>query len=671
LENVSLLDLLTKRGKLKFKQTKKKHETYKKIITAIIISLIHISVNAQGPNWLWAKSAGGIGGDRVSKTTTDASGNVYVTGFYDSPSITFGTTTLTNLGGGNDMYIVKYAASGNVLWAKGAGGSGIDLSRSISTDNAGNVYLTGHSSSPSIVFGTFTLTNVGSSDIFIVKYDPSGNVLWAKNEGSTGNDYGYSIATDTFNNVYVTGSYDSPSLTLGTYTLTNTGGTDLFIVKYDATGNLLWAKSEGGTSWDYGHNNTTDAFGNVYVTGYFASSSITFGAFTLTNAGSYDMYIVKYDSLGNVLWAKIAGSIGDDEVWSTTTDAAGNVYLTGFYSSPSISFGSTTLNNAGNEDAFVVKYDAAGNVMWAKGIGGTGYDESWGSTTDAAGNVYVTGFYSFSISFGATILTNPDNSGNTADLFMVKYDASGNTLWATGSESLGDDFANSPATDAAGNIYVTGSYNYSMINFGSTSLTGSGNYDMFIAKMQDNCFAHYTSAYDSLVNTFNITVNATTSSLANSYHWDFGDGTTSTLANPSHTYTSDTVYNVCLKIYTIPDDSCEYCHIIGKDYLGNVYNKSNGFSINVNNNLTTGLVSIQEQSGIAIFPNPTNSMVTISSIEKLKEIEIHNIIGDLIYKTSTINKQTTIDLKGQPKGIYYVKTTDNKNNVINNILIVQ
>ena len=117
----------------------------KKIITAIIISLIHISVNAQGPNWLWAKSAGGIGGDRVSKTTTDASGNVYVTGFYDSPSITFGTTTLTNLGGGNDMYIVKYAASGNVLWAKGAGGSGIDLSRSISTDNAGNVYLTGHS----------------------------------------------------------------------------------------------------------------------------------------------------------------------------------------------------------------------------------------------------------------------------------------------------------------------------------------------------------------------------------------------------------------------------------------------------------------------------------------------------------------------------------------------
>ncbi len=103
----------------------------------------------------------------------------------------------------------------------------------------------------------------------------------------------------------------------------------------------------------------------------------------------------------------------------------------------------------------------------------------------------------------------------------------------------------------------------------------------------------------------------------------------------------------------------------------NVYNKSNGFSINVNNNLTTGLVSIQEQSGIAIFPNPTNSMVTISSIEKLKEIEIHNIIGDLIYKTSTINKQTTIDLKGQPKGIYYVKTTDNKNNVINNILIVQ
>jgi len=274
--------------------------------------------------------------------------------------------------------------------------------------------------------------------------------------------------------------------------------------------------------------------------------------------------------------------------------------------------------------------------------------------------------------FGNLIVAGRSDS-TSEDYIILKYSNSGNLLWSKryAGAANSTDKIRDMVLDDSGNIYVTGSYNYSMINFGSTSLTGSGNYDMFIAKMQDNCFAHYTSAYDSLVNTFNITVNATTSSLANSYHWDFGDGTTSTLANPSHTYTSDTVYNVCLKIYTIPDDSCEYCHIIGKDYLGNVYNKSNGFSINVNNNLTTGLVSIQEQSGIAIFPNPTNSMVTISSIEKLKEIEIHNIIGDLIYKTSTINKQTTIDLKGQPKGIYYVKTTDNKNNVINNILIVQ
>lgn len=643
-----------------------------KTITLIILSLVCSSLSAQTPNWVWAKNSGNSGNDRVNRTATDAFGNLYVAGYYNSPTITFGATTLTNLGG-NDIFVVKYDPFGNVIWAKGAGGSGIEIFESVTVDASGNVYLTGYYSSSSLSFGTVTISNLGATDLFIVKYDASGNVIWAKGEGSVGYDYGKRISTDLTGNVYVTGFYDSPSVSFGTYTLTNTGGTDMFIVKYDHLGNILWAKNEGGTTWDYAHNTTTDSHRNVYVTGYYASSSITFGTYTLTNTGVYDMFIVKYDSTGNVLWAKSEGGTGDDEIWSTTSDAADNLYITGFYSSPSITFGSTLLNNAGNEDAFIVKYNASGNVLWAKRIGGAGYDESWGSASDAAGNIYVTGYYSYAIALGTTTLTNPDNTGNTADLFIVKYDAAGNILWAKGSGNSGDDFGSSASADNSGNIYVAGSYDHPTINFGATTLTNGGNYDVFVAKLKDNCFAYYTSTYDSVLNNFNITVNPATSSLANSYHWDFGDGSTSTIANPSHTYTVDTVYNVCLKIYTISGDSCEYCRIIGKDYLGNIYKSlTNGFTINVSNNITTGIKPNQEQSPqITIFPNPSNSIITVSSTVEIKTIEIHNILGELIYKINTGDRQTTIDLREQPDGIYTVKTTDTKKNITTKALVIQ
>ena len=136
--------------------------------------------NAQAPAWQWAKSAGGASGSTNGQSiSTDASGNVFVTGDFNVASITFGTTTLTRAGGA-DIFVVKYDASGNVLWAKSAGGTSSDYADGISTDASGNVLVTGSFASASITFGTTTLTNTLSNfpDIFVVKYDASGNVLW-------------------------------------------------------------------------------------------------------------------------------------------------------------------------------------------------------------------------------------------------------------------------------------------------------------------------------------------------------------------------------------------------------------------------------------------------------------------------------------------------------------
>lgn len=345
-----------------------------------------------------------------------------------SPSITFGSTTLSNSSTANDVFVVKYNANGNILWAKSEGGTGYEDGKGIATDADGNIYVAGHFSSPSVSFETFTLTNTSSpaGEIFLVKYDSNGNALWAKGGGQSPlTETVSNLAVDANGNAYITGHFYDSSVWFGIINLTKTGSSesDLYVAKYDSTGNVLWAKNEGGTGNDFGKSLSTDANGNVFVTGYFKSPSITFGTTTLTNVGtstgSLNVFVVKYDSIGNSLWAKGVGDTESEIANSIITDANGNAYVTGNFKSSSISFGTNTLTKAGStyySDIFLVKYDSNGNDIWAKGIGGTDSETGLGVATDANGDLFLTGyFYSPSITFGATTLHNSGGS-----LFVVK-----------------------------------------------------------------------------------------------------------------------------------------------------------------------------------------------------------------------------------------------------------
>ncbi len=633
----------------------------KKVITVIIaFALISWSANAQAPNWQWAKRAGGVSGstDVGNSIAVDGNGNSYVTGHFQYSSIIFGTDTLTNAGGSDMLFVVKYDASGNVVWAKSAGGFGI----SIAVDGNGNSYVTGHFQSSSITFGTDTLTNAGGSDMFVVKYDASGNVVWAKSAVGNGDDSGNGIALDGNGNTYVTGNFFSSSITFGSTTLTNAGAgwDDMYIVKYDASGNVVWAKSAGGTVNDGGSGIALDGIGNSYVTGIFNSPSITFGSTTLTNAGDYDMFIVKYDTSGAVVWAKSAGGSWREASTGIAVDASGNSYVTGYFASPSITFGSTTLTGTGTNDMFIVKYDASGAMVWAKSTGTISVNQG-SITVDGSGNSYVTGnFQSSSITFGTYTLTNAGGE----DVFIVKYDASGNAIWAKSSGGSSNDNGNGIAVDGSGNIYVTGSFESSSITFGSATLTKAGSGDIFIAKIKENCFAHYTTAYDSTQNNFTLTVDSVTSFLATSYHWNFGDGTTSILTNPTHIYTRDSLYNVCMKIYTASGDSCEYCHLIGKDSLGNIV-RTMGFTLNVQNNTTLNIPHLEKETDITISPNPFTSQTTISFNETQKNttIKIMDVVGKEI-KTVLFSGKSLILEKGEMQsGVYFVQITTSAGSV--------
>ncbi len=396
-------------------------------------------------NVKWAKSAGGSNNEFGSSIVTDGSGNVYVTGSFGSSSITFGTIVLTNVASGTtDGFIVKYDIAGNVVWAQRAGGILNDSFGKLVTDDNGNVYATGSFTSSSITLGTINLINPapGSGIPFFVKYDPNGNALWAR-VWPVG-VYSRDIALDGSGNLYYMGTFTTSTITFGTTTLTNSGSagsSDIFIVKYGAEGNVLWAKSAGGSANDVGSSITKDGNGNVYMTGSFMSSTITFGEITLTNASTgllpEDMFIVKYDPSGTALWAKRAGGTSVNRGSDIAIDGSGNVYVTGTFCNYPIIFGTKTLPNGGAWDMFIVKYDASGNVPWAKSAGGIYTERGFGITTDGSGNILVTGdFQSYKITFGTITLTN--TNGNQSgpppygymDMFIAKYDANANVPWA-------------------------------------------------------------------------------------------------------------------------------------------------------------------------------------------------------------------------------------------------
>ena len=356
------------------------------------------------PNVSWATSIGGTGAEHGNGIATDSGGNVYVIGQY-SGSFTIGSTTLTSVGS-TDAFVTKYDTSGTFQWATSIGGTSDDYGSGIATDSGGNVYVIGTYRGTANFGSGVSLTSTGSYDAFVAKYNTSGIVQWAKSIGGTFTDVGWGIATDSGGNVYVTGEYYSTTtVSLGNgLELPASTGTDAFVAKYNTSGTVQWATSIVGTSVDQGKGIATDSGGNVYVTGSY-QGTVTIGSITLTSVGSNDAFVAKYNTSGTVQWAKSIGGSITDVGYGIATDSDGNVYVTGSYAGTVTFASGTTLTSTGSYDAFVAKYNTSGIVQWAKSIGGTSLDQGNGIATDSGGNVYVTGYYIGAVTIGSITLT--------------------------------------------------------------------------------------------------------------------------------------------------------------------------------------------------------------------------------------------------------------------------
>jgi hypothetical protein len=507
------------------------------LISSLFILISSLSFS-QAPTWVWAETA--AGSIYTLGMATDAHGNICVTGYFSGGSVTFGSSTLTNTGYW-DVFIVKYDPSGNVLWAKSAGGDNNDAGIGLAIDSSGNIFMGGQFQSSSIAFGTYVLTSTGSSSLFLVKYDPNGNVLWAKSPaGSVYNGY---VTTDQKGNAYIAADFTSPNVVFGSTTLNNTSGsTNLLLAKYDPNGNVLWAKtatSSGGTDQPYTIN--SDKMGNVYLTGTNGSGTLTFGSHTINLVGNLDAFVVKYDSSGNANWAKNfggGGGNGQTAGCSIAADAVGNVYISGYFGASTITFGTSTITNGNlggpNDAYFIAKYDSSGNPQWAQTAGG--WNESGQSIAiDNNNNIYVGGYFvAPSITFGSYVFHNATPSPSTygpSMVFLLKYNDAGNVLWAYSAGGLdkvipdAGDAINTIAINN-GNIYAYGNFGSDSITLGSTILvnTNPGTGDEFLAKLSTCGLNVSTSTVSSTCGTAtgSATANASNGTPPYSYFWTNG-----------------------------------------------------------------------------------------------------------------------------------------------------
>ena len=382
-------------------------------------------LNADG-NWLWAKKAGGTSNDIASAIAVDSAGNAYITGYFASTTLTFiaGAITLSR-SGGNDLFVAKISSSGTWQWARknSSGGTSTDTGNSIAVDADSNVYMTGYFRSNigfTTATGTTTLTAQTGSyyDMLVAKISSGGIWQWVIQGSGTDIKQGNGIAVDNLGNAYVTGGFNSRTLTLGNIVVTNHRDTvfDGFVAKVSPEGQWLWADRFGGINADGGSSIAVDTTGNIYLTGYFNTTAY-FGNLALTSSGGYDTFAAKLDSTGNWLWARKAGGAGFDEGLGISLDANSNVFLSGRFIGTA-NFGSTTLTSASNDssDAFLGKLNSAGDWQWAAQAGGIGPDIGYGVVAHGDSEALLCGCFTDSSDFSGTILT----SAGLSDAFFAR-----------------------------------------------------------------------------------------------------------------------------------------------------------------------------------------------------------------------------------------------------------
>ena len=320
-------------------------------------------------------------------------------------------------------------------WATSFGYSPfMDFGNSMAADGTGNSFYAGAFEN-SLQLGSTTVNSPGKN-LFVARFDPAGGVTWVKHFPNNSFFEGtiYDIVTDAAGNAYVTGAFED-DITIGTTTLSAAIlGPDFFLVKLDPAGNVVWLKHGTGSSNDEANSLSLDGMGNIYLAGYSFSFSFTYDGQPVTGSG--DGFLLKVNAAGQLVWGKRL----EADFMEVATDAAGNGYLTGSFSDTSLGFGNnvtvTHLGGSAFYTGFVAGFNSAGVFSWARVIGGEGAEPNR-VRVDPLGNAVVAGTFNNVFTYGTYSLPG---APARPDLFLMKINNSGNLVWAHALENMGINF---------------------------------------------------------------------------------------------------------------------------------------------------------------------------------------------------------------------------------------
>jgi len=593
-------------------------------------------------NQLWATLYGGSASEQTYDINLDANGNVFLTGWTFStnfPVQNAGTFFQGTNGGNSDAFILKFNNAGTRLWATYYGGGGADRGYSIATDGNGNVFVAGRAASTNLPVqnaGTFFQgTNAGGLDGYILKFNNAGTRLWATYYGGSGSDTPNYIAIDGSNNVFVTGvtsSTNFPVQNAGTFFQgTNAGGTfDGFILKFNNAGTRLWATYYGGSLRDDPMGIVTDGSGNIFITGYTASTDfpvLTAGTFFQgTNAGGRDAFIVKFNNAGTRLWATYFGGSGN-EVLSSSKNLAitscGDVYM-------SIETSSTVLPlqascdagyfdntyNGGTYDNFLILFSNTGALQWSTYIGGNGNDFRESLALDANNNLFIAGEWTSVpnsatypvVDFGGGAYFDGTFNGGLDDGFFLK-------------------FCSDPCICGPGCFIPLP---IELISFYAVCNEGSVNIEWATASEINNDYFTIERSFDGVDWEIIKTVDGSGYSISTIYYQAKDE-------NPYH--------------------GISYYRLKQTDFDGE-YKYSNLVSVNCN---------LQGEHSLIIYPNPTTGIFYLLSNEDEYRIEVLNNLGKIIL---TAQSSKRLDLSNISVGTYFIRAIFQYNIPVTKKLII-
>ena len=530
-------------------------------------------------------------------------------------------------------------------WVLTFGSKNADQATAITADTKGDVLAAG------IISDTATFTWRGTTfnllpwrgNCFITKQDASGQLIWLRHIGGSGNIHVKDIATDVYDNFYITGSFSGTAdfdPTSNSVNLTSASALeDVFVAKYDNWGNFIWAKKVGGAGSDRASSIFVSGDSTVFIAGGF-EGAVDFDPGVAINqvVGNtvQDAFLLSLDHAGNFKSAYTFGGAGSDLCTDLEMDGQGNLVVSGNFSQQ-VDFNPTssvdTLTSFGALDAFILKVDTSFNFIWVKQIGGALNGEIRSIAIDANNKIYAVGAFRGTCDFDPSSTTNQLTAENT-DGFVVQLTSSGAFSWSNRIGGKSDDEAIGIAIDQLYNIYVTG-YFQDTVDFdpdttASLKLTAQGNSDHFIYQL--DTASNFVSVQQYTGNVQSV---------------------------PNRIYTNNNI------IYT----AGSFTGTVDFDASAAVANRTvvGQNDIFIQRHMPSSLVTVFEliekkEGNIVAYPNPTQNelRINLQNVFQMIDLRVYNAHGGLVREYSYTNTQLIhLDLEIE-SGVYFVELILNK-----------